>query len=200
MGTRVKLWLFRNDCAKLLSTSPNTHGALRFPQRCDKWIKSAVQQQKQRYHHRAPVTSCSLSNFLFPHHFSKLCYILWAVFTSLSTLQRSNNAADLSPLWVCWQDFLMLPHYCCMGQIGPRDSWVWRGWCWTSQTPRFCSVVNWSLTLNQTVPYPLRAAANTTGCAGGLPPQLPCLHHEACGHDGGAARGGDALLDGEGLA
>lgn len=52
------------------------------------------------------------------------------------------------------------------------------------------------------MPYPPRVAANMTGCAGGLRPQLPCLHHEAHGHDGGGAcvRGCVALLDGEGLA
>lgn len=42
------------------------------PQRCDKRIKSAAQQQTQHYHHRAPVTSCCtrgklIGCFLFPH-------------------------------------------------------------------------------------------------------------------------------------
>lgn len=179
-----------------------------FPQRRDKWIKSAAQQQKQRYHQshshgqlhqRKTLISC----FLFPHQalFKSLLHPVKCIHQP-EHITALQHATDLSPLWVCWQDFLMLPHYCCMGQIGPRDSWAWRDWCWTSQTPHFCSVVNWSLNLNQTAPYPPRAAANTTGCAGGPRPQLPCLHHEACGHDGGGAcvRGGDALLDGEGLA
>lgn len=43
-----------------------------------------------------------------------------------------------------------------------------------------------------------------TGCVGDLRPQLPCLHHEAHGHDGGGVcghgAGGRALLGGEGLA
>lgn len=56
-------------------------------------------------------------------------------------------------------------------------------------------MANWGLNPSQTAPYPPRGGANTTGCAGGLRPQLPCLVREARGQDGGGA-----LLDSEGLA
>lgn len=74
-----------------------------------------------------------------------------------------------------------------------------------SQTPHFCSAVNWALNLNPTAPCLPQGGANMTGCGGGLRPQLPCLHHEAHGHDGGGdacghGGGGRALLGGEGLA